>query len=43
MVTGNSEEETLKETLALGARDYIQKPFSPSSLESVLLSKLYTG
>lgn len=43
MVTGNAEEETLKEALALGAQDYVQKPFSPSYLESVLLSKLYTG
>jgi len=43
MVTGNAEEATVREALALGARDYIQKPFNPAYLESVLLSKLYTG
>lgn len=43
MVTGNSEVETLKEAMALGAQDYINKPFSPAYLESVLLSKLFTG
>jgi len=43
MVTGNAEESTLKEAMALGAQDYINKPFSPAYLESVLLSKLYTG
>lgn len=43
MVTGNSEAETLKEAMALGAQDYINKPFSPAYLESVLLSKLFTG
>jgi two-component system C4-dicarboxylate transport response regulator DctD len=43
MVTGNSEAETMKQAMALGAQDYINKPFSPAYLESVLLSKLYTG
>lgn len=43
MVTGNSEDETMKQAMALGAQDYINKPFSPAYLESILLSKLYTG
>lgn len=43
MITGIDDEETMHEAMGLGARDYINKPFSPPYLESVLLSKLYTG
>jgi CheY-like chemotaxis protein len=43
MVTGNPESETVKQARALGAQDYIQKPFSPEYLEAVLLSTLATG
>lgn len=43
MITGIDDAETLNEATALGAQDFINKPFSPAYLESVLLSKLYTG
>ncbi len=43
MVTGNPEADAVKEAMALGARDYLHKPFSPGYLEAVLLSKLFTG
>jgi len=43
MVTGNPESDTVKQAMALGAQDYIQKPFSPEYLEAVLLSTLATG
>ena len=43
MITGIDDEETMREALVLGARDFINNPFSPAYLESILLSKLYTG
>ena len=43
MITGIDDAETMQEAYNLGARDFINKPFSPAYLESVLLSKLYTG
>lgn len=43
MITGIDDEQTMQDAYNLGARDFINKPFSPAYLESVLLSKLYTG
>ena len=43
MITGIDDEETMRQAMDLGARDYINKPFSPAYLESILLSKLFTG
>ncbi len=43
MITGIDDEQTMQDAYNLGARDFINKPFSPAYLESILLSKLYTG
>ncbi len=37
MVTGSEDKETLSQTKALGAYDYIHKPLKLSELESVVL------
>lgn len=43
MITGIQEEQAMEETVALGACDYILKPFDFEYLESTLLSKLLAG
>lgn len=43
MITGIDDDDTMHQAMELGARDYINKPFSPAYLESILLSKLFTG
>jgi len=43
MITGFEEERTMQQALALGADDYIMKPFSLEYLETILLSKLLLG
>ena len=43
MLTGVEEEEAMEEALALGAEDYILKPFNFEYLETILLSKILLG
>ncbi len=43
MITGLHEEGTIDQALALGALDYITKPFSREYLETTLLSKILLG
>lgn len=43
MMTGLEEEQTMVQAFALGAYDYITKPFNLDYLETVLLSKILTG
>jgi DNA-binding NtrC family response regulator len=43
MVTGVEEEEIMQEALALGAYDYLVKPFDLDYLETVLLGKVLLG
>ena len=43
MVTGLEEEHTMEEALALGASDYILKPFNLEYLETILLNKILLG
>ena len=43
MITAVQEEEAMEEALALGATDYIMKPFNFEYLETTLLSKLLVG
>lgn len=43
MMTGVEAEEALNQAMALGASDYITKPFDFEYLETVLLSKLVLG
>ena len=43
MMTGLEEEQTMVQAFALGAYDYITKPFNLEYLETVLLSKILTG
>ena len=43
MITGMQEEEMMGEAMALGASDYLMKPFNFQYLETVLLSKLAAG
>ncbi|MBI4354297.1 MAG: response regulator [Candidatus Omnitrophica bacterium] len=43
MITGLEEEETMGQAIALGAHDYILKPFNLEYLQTTLLSKLLLG
>jgi len=43
MMTGLEEEQLLGQALALGAYDYLMKPFDLAYLESTLLSRLLLG
>ena len=43
MITGLEEERVMDEALALGAHDYITKPFNLEYLETMLLSKILLG
>ena len=43
MVTGLEEEQLMNRALALGAYDYILKPFNLEYLETTLLSKVLIG
>lgn len=43
MVTGLEEEQTMGQALALGADDYVLKPFNLEYLETTVLSKLLIG
>jgi len=43
VITGLEEEQTMAQALALGAHDYITKPFNFEYLETILLSKILTG
>ncbi len=43
MITGSEDQETLGQALALGAHDYILKPFNLEYLQTTLLSKLLLG
>lgn len=43
MVTGLEEEHAMEEALALGASDYILKPFNLEYLETILLNKILLG
>ena len=43
MITGLEEETVMDEALALGAHDYITKPFNLDYLETMLLSKILLG
>ncbi len=43
MITGVEEEHTMQEALALGAYDYLMKPFDLEYLETVLLGKILLG
>src|SRR3989338_3535264 len=43
MITGVEDEHTMQEALALGAYDYLMKPFDLEYLETVLLGKIVLG
>lgn len=43
MVTGNQSLARARETITLGAREYIAKPFAPDHLRSVVRGLLKTG
>lgn len=43
MITGLEEEEMMEQALALGAQDYVLKPFNLDYLETALLSKMLLG
>lgn len=43
MMTGLEEEQLLGQALALGAHDYLMKPFDLAYLESTLLSRILLG
>jgi DNA-binding response OmpR family regulator len=43
MVSAMGEEQTIQEAFALGAYDYVTKPFSLEYLETVVLTKILLG
>ena len=43
MISGGGEEKMARAALALGAHDYISKPFSLEYLETIVLSKVMLG
>jgi DNA-binding NtrC family response regulator len=43
MISGGGEEKIARETLALGAYDYVSKPFSLEYLETIVMTKVLLG
>lgn len=43
MISGGGEEKIARQTLELGAYDYVSKPFSLEYLETIVLTKVLLG
>jgi DNA-binding response OmpR family regulator len=43
MLSAASQQETVKQGLDAGARDYLVKPFEPSKLEALIRTVLGSG